>query len=107
MFVVEGIVEMIVSREYLLSLSENPRDSARLYAECIVGDMKIDAQEGRTTYISQSFPPKTAGFCWDVIQELCEILPDVHIFTMKNARSTDTYIVIDWTTEYVYHYYTE
>ena len=98
---------MIVSREYLLSLSENPRDSARLYAECIVGDMKIDAQEGRTTYISQSFPPKTAGFCWDVIQELCEILPDVHIFTMKNARGGATYIVLDWTTEYVYHYYTE
>lgn len=98
---------MIVSREYLLSLSEKPRDSARLYAECIVGDMKIDAQEGRTIYISQSFPIQTSGFCWDVIQELCEILPDVHIFTMKNARSTDTYIVLDWTTEYVHHYYTE
>jgi hypothetical protein len=98
---------MILSREYLLSLSEKPIDCARLYAECIVADMKIDAQEGRTTYISKSFPIETTGFCWDIIQELFEILPDVHIFTLRDARSLNTYIVLDWTTEYVYHYYTE
>jgi hypothetical protein len=98
---------MIVSREYLLSLSEKPRDSARLYAECIVSDMKIDAQEGKTIYMTQSFQPETAGFCCDIIRELCYILPDVHIFTMRDARSNNTYIVLDWTTEYVYHYYTE
>lgn len=98
---------MIVSREYLLSLSEKPRDSARLYAECIVADMKLDAHEGRTIYMSKSFPIEIAGFCCDIVRELCEILPDVHIFTMRDVRSTDTYIVLDWTTEYVYHYYTE
>ena len=98
---------MIVSREYLLSLSETPRDSARLYAECIVGDMKIDAQEGRTIYMSQSFPPETTGFFCYVIRELCYILPDTHIFTMRDARSNNTYIVLDWTTEYVYMYHKE
>ena len=92
---------MIISREYLLSLSEQPIDCARLYAECIVADMKLDAQEGRTIYMSRRFPIEIAGFCSDIIRELCEILPDVHIFTMRSARTPDTYIILDWTTEYV------
>lgn len=98
---------MIVSRDYLLSLSENPRDSARLYAECIIADMKIDAQDGKTIYMSRPLPIEIFGFCRDIIRELCEILPDVHIFTMRDARSPDTYIILDWTTEYVCMYYKE
>jgi hypothetical protein len=98
---------MIVSREYLLSLSEKPIDSARLYAECIVADRRIDAREGRTIYISRRFPIEIAGFCSDIIRQLCEILPDVHIFTMRDARHNNTYIVLDWTTEYVCMDYSE
>ena len=92
---------MIISREYLLGLSETPIDYARLYAECIVADMKIDAQEGRTIYMSRHFPIEIDSFCHDIIRELCEILPDIHIFTMRDARHNHTYIVLDWTTEYV------
>ena len=57
--------------------------------------------------MSRRFPIEIAGFCDDIIRELCEILPDVHIFTMRDARHNNTYIFLDWTTEYVCMDYTE
>jgi hypothetical protein len=96
---------MSISREYLLNLSETPRDSARFYAECIIGDVKLYAVEGRTTYISPPFSRKFMSKCREILYVLCLAFPDVHIFTMRDARSTDTYIVLEWSTEYVYAYH--
>jgi len=96
---------MSISREYLLNLSETPRDSARFYADCIIGDVKLYAEEGRTTYISPPFPKKCMSMCRKILYELCLAFPDVHIFTMRDVRSTDTYIVLEWSTEYIYTYH--
>ena len=96
---------MTISREYLLDLIGTQTNSAKFYAECLIGDIKLDAQEGKTTYMSQAFPIQTAELCRGILYELCLRLPDTHIFTMRDARSTDTYIVLDWTTEYVYMYH--
>ena len=96
---------MIISRDYLLKLAENSRNSARFYADCIISDVKLYAEEGRTTYISQPFSITFMDVCSDILYELCLVFPDVHIFTMRGARSTNTYIVLDWSTEYVYTYH--
>lgn len=88
-----------------MNLAETPRNSARFYADCIIGDVKLYAEDGKTTYISQPFSRKFMSICRDILYELCLAFPDVHIFTMRDARSTNTYIVLEWSTEYIYTYH--
>jgi hypothetical protein len=94
----------MISREYLLDLSKTPEDYTRFYTECIIADIKLEAQEGKTTYMSPRFSKDTIEICKNILHELCQTFPDVHIFTMRDARTPDTYIILDWTTEYVYMY---
>jgi len=95
---------MIISREYLLNLAENPRWSVSFHAECILRDVELTAEEGKTIYISQPFAVEAFDRARGLIYELCKIFPDVHIFTMKDIRRRSVYIMIDWTTEYIYSY---
>lgn len=98
---------MIISREYLLDLAEKPRWSVSFHSECIVRDVELTAEEGGTTYISQPFSREQYDRLVELLYELCQIFPDVHIFTMKNAKSGDRYLIIDWTTKYKFSYNTD